>query len=49
VIFGLVAGYTVVKLGRLKRLAQIPLSVRMGVESPGIMPEHHHPGDEPKP
>ena len=48
VIFGLVAGYTVVKLGRLKRLTQIPLSVRMGVESPGIMPEHHH-GDEPKP
>ena len=49
VIFGLVAGYTVVKLGRLKRLAQIPLSVRMGVESPGIMPEHHHHGEEPKP
>ena len=48
VIFGLVAGYTVVKLGRLERLAQIPLSVRMGVEAPGIMPEHHH-GDEPKP
>ena len=48
VVFGLVAGYTVVKLGRLERLAQIPLSVRMGVESPGIMPEHHH-GDEPKP
>jgi hypothetical protein len=48
VIFGLVAGYTVVKLGKIKRLAQVPLSVRLGVETPGLYPEHHH-GDEPKP
>ena len=32
VIFGLVAGYTVAKLGHLERLAQAPLSVRLGVE-----------------
>ena len=48
VIFGLVAGYTVVKLGQIKQLAQVPLSVRLGVETPGLLPEHHH-GDEPKP
>jgi hypothetical protein len=47
VIFGLVAGYTVTKLGRIKRLEQVPLSVRLGVETPGLHPEHH--GDEPKP
>lgn len=52
VIFGLVAGYTVSKLGRLKRLAQIPLSMRLGVESPGLHPpeDHgqHRDGDEHK-
>ncbi len=47
VIFGLVAGYTVVKLGRIKRLEQVPLSVRLGVETPGLHSEHH--GDESKP
>jgi hypothetical protein len=47
VIFGVVAGYTVVKLGRLERLAQVPLSVRLGVETPGLIPEHHK--DKPKP
>ena len=47
VIFGLVAGYTVTKLGRIKRLEQVPLSVRLGVETPGLHSEHH--GDEPKP
>jgi hypothetical protein len=36
VIFGLVAGYTVTKLGNLKRLAQVPLSIRLGVETPGL-------------
>ena len=41
VIFGLVAGYTVVKLGHLERLAQVPLSVRLGVETPGLHAEHH--------
>lgn len=43
VIFGLVAGYTVTKLGRLKRLQQVPLSVRLGVESPGLHSGHHEP------
>jgi hypothetical protein len=47
VLFGLVAGYTVVKLGRLERLEQVPLSVRLGLEAPGLQTEHH--GDEPKP
>jgi hypothetical protein len=52
VIFGLVAGYTVVKLGHLERLAQAPLSVRLGVEAPGLEPEHHEGGPhkkEPRP
>ena len=40
VIFGLVAGYTVTKLGRIKQLEQVPLSVRLGVETPGLHPEH---------
>jgi hypothetical protein len=47
VIFGLVAGYTVVKLGRIERLAQVPLSVRLGVDTPGLHSDHH--GKEPKP
>jgi hypothetical protein len=41
VIFGLVAGYTVVKLGHLKQLEQVPLSVRLGVETPGLHPDQH--------
>jgi hypothetical protein len=39
VLFGLVAGYTVTKLGRLKQLRQVPLAVRLGVESPGLHAE----------
>lgn len=46
VLFGLVAGYTVTKLGRIKRLAQSPLPVRLGVEAPGLHPGEH--GKEPK-
>ncbi len=50
VIFGLVAGYTVVKLGHLEQLKQVPLSVRLGVETPGLHPEHHgHEPDEKEP
>lgn len=41
VLFGLVAGYTVTKLGRIKRLAQAPLPVRLGVETPGLHPGEH--------
>lgn len=41
VIFGLVAGYTVTRLGRIKRLAQVPLSIRLGVETPGLHPGQH--------
>lgn len=47
VIFGLVAGYTVTRLGGLKRLAQVPLSMRLGVETPGLQPPPD--GDEHKP
>jgi hypothetical protein len=36
VFFGLVAGYTVLKLGHLKQLAQVPLAIRLGVEMPGL-------------
>ncbi len=46
VIFGLVAGYVVTKLGRIKRLRQVPLAVRLGVETPGLQPERS--GEEPK-
>ena len=48
VIFGLVAGYTVSKLGHIKRLAQVPLSMRLGVETPGLARRTSH-GEEPKP
>jgi len=42
VIFGIVAGYVVSKTGRLKRLRQVPLPVRLGVESPGIYQHDGH-------
>jgi VIT1/CCC1 family predicted Fe2+/Mn2+ transporter len=47
VIFGLVAGYVVTKYGKIKRLRQVPLAVRLGVETPGLMGERD--GDERKP
>src|SRR3954452_20373369 len=40
VIFGLVAGYSVAKVGHVDRLEQVPLSVRLGVETPGLHGEH---------
>ena len=46
VFFGLVAGYTVSRLGGLKNLAQVPLAVRLGVETPGLHAGEH--GKEPK-
>ena len=46
VIFGLVAGYVVTKYGKIKRLRQAPLAVRLGVESPGLMGERD--GEERK-
>jgi hypothetical protein len=46
VIFGLVAGYVVTKRGRIKRLRQVPLAVRLGLETPGLMGEHDR--EEPK-
>jgi hypothetical protein len=50
VIFGLVAGYTVTRLGGIKLLAQVPLSMRLGVESPGLQRSHHESSSgEPKP
>jgi hypothetical protein len=45
VIFGIVAGYVVSKTGRLKRLRQVPLPVRMGVEAPGIFQHDTHDGN----
>ena len=41
VVFGLVAGYTVTRLGRLQRLRQIALPQRLGLESPGVHPGAH--------
>jgi hypothetical protein len=52
VIFGIVAGYTVTKLGRLERLQQLPLPVRLGLETPGLHPGEPHSGEqreEPRP
>jgi hypothetical protein len=46
VIFGLVAGYTVTKLGKLERLRQFPFPVRMGLETPGLHRSEH--GREPE-
>ncbi len=34
--FGLVAGWTVTRRGRIKRLAQLPLAIRLGLEAPGL-------------
>jgi len=52
VIFGLVAGYTVKKLGRIERLQQMPLPVRLGLETPGLHGSGPHAeghGQEPRP
>ena len=35
-VFGLVAGATVARLGDFRRLDQAPLAIRLGVESPGL-------------
>ncbi len=35
-LFGLVAGWTVTKRGRIKTLAQLPLAMRMGLQTPGL-------------
>jgi hypothetical protein len=40
VLFGFVAGFVVAKTGRLKRLRQVPLAVRLGVETSGLSPDH---------
>ena len=48
VIFGVVAGYVVVRRGHLKQLAAAPLAMRLGVETPGMMHEHGGSHDEPK-
>jgi len=47
VFFGVVAGYVVSRTGQLKRLRQVPLSIRLGVETPGLHPGAE-PGKEPK-
>ncbi len=36
VVFGVVAGFTVVKFGHITSLEQVPLSIRLGLESPGL-------------
>lgn len=42
IVFGLVAGYVVTRIGHLRKLAQIPLAARIGIETPGLE------GKEPK-
>ncbi|MDE1156031.1 MAG: hypothetical protein PW735_09915 [Acidobacteriaceae bacterium] len=42
VVFGVVAGYVVMKHGQIKELSTMPLAVRMGVEASGL---HHHDSD----
>lgn len=49
VVFGLVAGYTVTRLGHIKRLAQVPLSMRLGVETPGLEAGQHESGRDERP
>jgi hypothetical protein len=46
VVFGLVAGYVVSRLGHIKRLAQVPLAMRMGFEASGLPTDHHHHGGD---
>ena len=36
IVYGLVAGFTVTRLGDIHHLYQAPLAVRLGVESPGL-------------
>jgi hypothetical protein len=45
-IFGLVAGYTVTKLGKIKRLTQVPLAIRLGLEAPGLKADRDVNGAE---
>jgi len=47
VTFGLVAGWVVSKQIDIRTEQFMPFSVRMGLETPGMM-EEHHPEDEPK-
>ena len=47
VTFGLVAGWVVSKQIDIRTEQFMPFSVRMGLETPGMM-EEHHPKDEPK-
>jgi hypothetical protein len=44
-LFGLVAGWTVTRRGRIKTLAQLPLPVRMGLQTPGLRGEPPAPQD----
>jgi hypothetical protein len=41
-LFGLVAGWTVVRRRHIKKLAQLPLAVRLGLQAPGL---REHPKD----
>lgn len=43
--FGIVAGITVTRFGKLQRLAQLPLNVRLGIQSPGLIGERRE-GDQ---
>ena len=45
VVFGLVAGYVVTRYGKIKRLRQVPLPIRLGLETPGLRPPDE---EEPK-
>jgi hypothetical protein len=44
-LFGLVAGWTVMKRGRIKTLAQLPLAIRMGLQTPGLRGKPPAPQD----
>ncbi|MGB8130364.1 MAG: hypothetical protein WCG81_11285 [Candidatus Angelobacter sp.] len=48
VLFGLVAGWTVAKRGRMKRLEQLPLAVRLGLQAPGMRGEQQAREDRDK-
>lgn len=45
-LFGLAAGFTVFKLGGMRRLAQLPLAARLGVQTPGISPPRPQQRDD---
>ncbi|HEX3472317.1 MAG TPA: hypothetical protein VHT28_14130 [Silvibacterium sp.] len=46
VAFGLVAGLVVAREERVRTSQSLPFAMRMGIETPGLIPEHHEEEDK---